>query len=374
VRSIPVTSSAIARIVATAGAVTAFLALGCGASERPAPSRNPPAPRATAPRATLEGVPRIQRDAAKVARLVRSPLARRFVAATAALPRIAPRTVHRDAAKKRALTAAEAARLPADERATWAPLPIDEEFYYNTKYGSPLAYARPLDLLGEAGVVPEPGTRLFDFGYGGVGHLRLLASLGFDAVGVDVDPLLGALYSEPTDQGAIAGFDGKAGSLRLVHGSYPGDGATARAVGGGFDVIVSKNVLKKGYVHPDRPAEERFLIDLGVDDATFLRTISGALRPGGFFLIYNICPAPTPPDQPFKPWTDGRSPFPPSAFEAAGLRVLAFDRDDTDAIRALGRALGWDRGEGAMDLENDLSVLYTLVERPIPPSPAAGVL
>jgi SAM-dependent methyltransferase len=365
---------AMARMAALAGAVSALLALGCGASELPAPSRDPPAARAAAPDEALGGVPRIRRDAALVARLVRSPLARRFLAATAALPRVAPRTVHRDAEKKRAITAAEAARLPADERAAWTPFPVDEEFYYNTKYGSPLAYARPLDLLGEAGVAPEPGTRLFDFGYGGVGHLRLLASLGFDAVGVDVDPLLGALYAEPIDQGAIRGFEGPAGSLRLVHGSYPADGATARAVGGGFDVIVSKNVLKKGYVHPDRPAEERFLIDLGVDDATFLRTISGALRPGGFFLIYNICPAPTPPDQPFKPWTDGRSPFPPPAFEAAGLRVLAFDRDDAEAVRALGRALGWDRGEGAMDLENDLSVLYTLVERPIPPRPAAGVL
>jgi hypothetical protein len=43
--------------------------------------------------------------------------------------------------------------------------------------------------------------------------------------------------------------------------------------------------------------------------------------------------------------------------------------------RALGHTLGWDRrGEGSMDLENDLSVLYTLAKRPTPPSPAAGVL
>jgi SAM-dependent methyltransferase len=319
---------------------------------------------ASAAAAPKEGTARhIEAQALAVLPLVQSPLAKRFLAATAALPEIAPRTLYRDAGKTRAFTASEAAALPDAERKALVPYPADEAFYYTTKYGSPVAYARALDLLGQAGVDPRPGLRLFDFGFGGIGHLRLLASLGMDVTGNDIDPLLKALYSEPGDQGKIAGFHAPEGHLKLVVGHYPGEPPVAQAVGGGYDVIVSKNVLKKGYIHPDRPAEKKFLIDLGVDDAVFLKTIFDALKPGGRFLIYNICPAPTPPDKPFKPWSDGRSPFTRAQFETAGFRISVFDRDDTNAIRALGYAMGWDQGEDAMDLQNDLSVLYTLVEK-----------
>jgi len=50
--------------------------------------------------------------------------------------------------------------------------------------------------------------------------------------------------------------------------------------------------------------------------------------------------------------------------------VLVFDEDDTEAVRAMGRNLGWDQpedGEPGMDLVNDLSVLYTLVRKPASP-------
>ena len=40
-------------------------------------------------------------------------------------------------------------------------------------------------------------------------------------------------------------------------------------------------------------------IDLGVSDEIVLKSFYDALIPGGFFLIYNICPALTPPDKPF---------------------------------------------------------------------------
>ncbi len=43
--------------------------------------------------------------------------------------------------------------------------------------------------------------------------------------------------------------------------------------------------------------------------------------------------------------------------------VLEIDRDDTPAIRRLGHTLRWDVGEDAMDLQKDLSVLYTLARR-----------
>jgi hypothetical protein len=53
------------------------------------------------------------------------------------------------------------------------------------------------------------GTRILDFGYGTIGHLYLLGSLGADAVGVDVDPLLPALYSQPKDQDRVPGRGGR---------------------------------------------------------------------------------------------------------------------------------------------------------------------
>jgi SAM-dependent methyltransferase len=329
----------------------ALLGLAACVTARPAPAYAPvPAP---------SGVEQIRLDAEALRPQVHGALARDFLAAAGALPREAPRPLFRTADQRRFFTAAEAAALSEAERAALVAVPVDEELYYNTKYGSPLAYARALEVLGEAGLEAEPGARLLDFGYGGIGQLRLLASLGFEATGVDVDPFLRALYSAPSDQGRFG-----RGQVRLLDGRFPADEPVRQAVGTGYAVIVSKNVLKKGYVHPDRPAEERRLIHLGVEDAVFLRSLFEALRPGGLLLLYNICPALSPPDKPFVPWSDGRSPFSEQQLREAGFEVLAFDRDDTPAIRALGHTLAWDRGEGAMDLEHDLSVLYTLVRKP----------
>ena len=190
-------------------------------------------------------------------------------------------------------------------------------FYYTTKYGSPLAYVRPFDLLGQSGLETMEGHRVFDFGYGTIGHLRLLASLGADVTGVDVDPLLTALYSQPEDQGPVKNGRGQTGRVRLIEGRFPADQAVTTAVGKGFDLIISKNTLKKGYVHPERPVEKRRLLNLDVDDEAFVRALHAALKPGGWVMIYNITPAPSPPDQPYKNWADGRCPFPRPVWEAA---------------------------------------------------------
>ena len=50
--------------------------------------------------------------------------------------------------------------------------------------------------------------------------------------------------------------------------------------------------------------------------------------------------------------------------EAAGFRVIEFDRNDDQAARTMGHLLGWDQGDGGMDLEHDLFAWYTLVQRP----------
>ena len=48
----------------------------------------------------------------------------------------------------------------------------------------------------------------------------------------------------------------------------------------------------------------------------------------------------------------------------AGFLVTYFDRDDTEAARRMGHALGWDKGEDPMNLESDLFATYTLVTKP----------
>ncbi len=150
----------------------------------------------------------------------------------------------------------------------------------------------------------------------------------------------------------------------MLIGSFPADAGVRDAVGGGYDLFLSKNVLKRGYIHPERPAEEKHIIKLGVDDETFVRTIYGMLVPGGRALIYNLAPAQAPPDKPYITWADGRCPFARELWEKAGFKVIEFDRDDTPAARAMGHTLGWDEGEDKMDLERDLFGTYTLVEKP----------
>ena len=187
---------------------------------------------------------------------------------------------------------------------------MNETLYYTTKYGSPLAYSRPIDLLGQAGLEDVSGRKiLLDFGYGTVGHLRLLAGLGADVTSMNVDPMLRPLYGAQGDRGNRQ----EPARPRWPHPAHPwpvpGRRVREECGGGDYDLILSKNTLKRGYVHPERPVEPRRLLNLGVEDAAFVRSLHDALKPGGRVLIYNICPAPSPLGQPYKNWADGRCPL-----------------------------------------------------------------
>jgi len=301
---------------------------------------------------------------------------KRWLFATNWLPFPRVRTVFWNQQKLEALTQSAFDALTEVDRAGFAPRELDDEYYYYTRYGSPLAYSRALDLLCKQLDCKEcfVGKRLLDFGYGGIGHLRLLASAGSHVVGVDVDPLLQALYSDPQDTGVIEGVGmgenlAPDGSLRIVLGRWPKSERTIEEVGRGFDFIISKNTLKNGYIHPEKEVDKRMLVDLGVSDEQFLRSVAASLNVSGLFLIYNITPKQS--TERYIPWADGRSPFSREAFKAAGLEVLEFDKDDSQATRKLGLALEWDQGEQPMDLQNDLFATYTLV-RKYPPTSAGG--
>jgi hypothetical protein len=321
----------------------------------PAPVAAAASPSVPAADAALDG---LRSDARALEPLAATPLARAFLHATAAQPPVSPRVVWVDAATRAAWSDASASRLPPERRGTLTRRELDASFYWETNYGSPLSYVRAVDVLAGAGVDGLAGKRVVDFGYGTVGQLRLMAALGADAVGVDVDPMLAALYSAPGDQGVLG-----PGRVTLVTGRWPAVPDVRAAVGDHLDVFLSKNTLKRGYVHPALAVSPARHFDLGVDDATFLAALRDALVPGGVVLLYNVCPAPAAPGAAYIPWADGRSPFDRAAWEAAGFDLRELDRDDTPAIRRVARLLRWDVGEDAVDIERDVFATYTLARR-----------
>ena len=341
--------------VALCGAALATLIAGATAHAAAAPAST-----------DTTALGQLRADAVALKPLARSALTRRFLAATADLPTVAPRVVWRDSSRAHAWTDAEAAALPDSMRARLVRRELDETFYWNTRYGSPLAYARALDLLAANGVGDVGAKRIADFGCGMLGHLQLLARLGADAVGIDVDPLLRALYAAPGDQGDVKDAAGRVvGRVHLATGQWPAEAPVREAVGGGYDLFLSKNTLKNGYLHPAREVDPRLLVHLGVSDSAYVAALYAAVKPGGRVIIYNLCPAPAPADKPYIPWADGRCPFPEAMWRAAGFRVVVFDRDDSPAARAMGHALGWDAGgAGAMDLAHDLFATWSLFEKP----------
>lgn len=380
------------------------------ASAQTDPGNTPPDQQAPKPVHTLTvsppGLPKevmpdavdlLRREGARTLRLLKNNDARRFVFALNWLPVVdPPRSLYRRSEPREWLSTEQYAMLDDASKKDLELVSADGYFFYYTRYGSPLAYARPVDILCDAlggGDTSLRGKKLIDFGFGGIGHLRLLASIGMNVTGVEVDPLLQALYSNPEDVGLIegTGMSEKTpdGVLRLLYGKWPSEPHMVADVGDGYDIFLSKNTLKRGYIHPEPPegqtVDPRKTINLGVDDQAFVREVARLLRPGGVWLVYNICPAPAKEGEPYIPWADGRFPFDRALVEANGFEVVAWDQDDAAPMRDFAKAMYWDqgdeKGEGKMDLDNDFFVHYTLLKRngqvevqtPVtPPEPGAS--
>lgn len=306
----------------------------------------------------------MHQEAAAMGALVQTPLAKSFLSGFTCLPAVTPRVAWYNKETRAAMSDAAAQAMTEEQRAGFAKRDIDERFYYFTRYGTPVAFVRPLEILGRAGVRSADGLRIADFGFGSIGQLRALAGLGADAVGIEVDPLLEVIYAGDTGRvpRCAAAGAGREGSVALRFGQFPAEKAMVDAVGAGYDVFISKNTLKRGYIHPEQEVDPRMLVHLKVDDLTFVRAVYDLLKPGGFALIYNLCPAPAKPGEKYIPWADGRSPFAKELYERVGFAVIAFDVDDTPAAREMGRTLGWGTAE---ELETSLFGMYTLVRKPM---------
>jgi hypothetical protein len=305
----------------------------------------------------------LKAQALAVDTLVKSSVAHRFLEAVPYLPHIPkPRVVWVQKDPRRYLSDADYNKLTDSARKSLEKRELDENFYYNTRYGTPLAFVRPLDLLGQAGLKSLSRSHIVDFGFGSIGQLRLMASIGANVTGIEVDQLLQILYSAPEDH-LVSNIDPNSSylaSLRALYGSFPSDSALLAQVDSECDAFISKNTLKRGYIHPEREADPRMLIHLGVDDSTFVQTVYRLLKPGGFFLIYNLHPKKSSPDEQYIPWSDGRCPFDLALLERVGFKVITYDKDDTPFARTMGTAFGWDK---EMTFEKDLYATYTLLRK-----------
>src|SRR5262245_14097529 len=106
------------------------------------------APPASQP-SELTGLAAIRAEARAVAPLVSTDLANNFLAAADDLPAIPKRPLYINPDTKRYYCEKRANALPRAERAKLKPVAADEQLYYTTKYGTPLAYARPLEILAQ---------------------------------------------------------------------------------------------------------------------------------------------------------------------------------------------------------------------------------
>lgn len=319
-----------------------------------APAKEPPA---------IPPTEQILQEAAAISPRATTPAAKSLLAGFGCLQPIRPAVFYSNKETRAVLTADEAAKLTEEELKGYTKRDVDDAFYYFTRYGTPVAFVRPVEILGKAGIQSTEGLKLVDFGFGSIGQLRALAGAGADVTGIEVDPLLKAMYAAEPGKVARCAATGKGrdGSISLAFGQFPKDAAIVKQVGGGYDAFVSKNTLKRGYIHPEQEVDPRMLVHLEVDDETYVRAVYDALEPGGIFLIYNLCPAPSKPGEPYKPWADGRSPFSKETYEKVGFKVLAFDVDDTPAALAMGKTFGWGTEE---ELSKDLFGMYTMVQKP----------
>ncbi len=300
--------------------------------------------------------------------LLATKAARDLLALVPLLPAVETRTVWRARTGgylAEAWTASEHAALSADQRAACDPLQVDTRRWYETFYGTPLAALHAWDIAASAADFASfRGKRVLDFGFGSIGQLELLARAGADVVGVEVMPALRAIYADVAAPTRLEGSEGRAGSRHLLFGRWPAEADLRTAVGDGFDLILAKNTIKRGFLAPPLEIDARFQVDLGVPHDVFLERLHDALAPGGFVLFYNLGGAPAPTGEPYRPSTDIASPWDRGTYAGHGFDVLALDANDDEAARELGFALGW---EASMELETGLYASYTLLQRPKAP-------
>lgn len=326
--------------------------------------QNGPAPAGSSlagPETIGKTVAKLTAESAALPPLLRSRWAVEYVGQVSQLLPISPRRLYFSADRRVYLSDAEA-RLQNNPPPPRTFEMVDESAYYTGNLGSPLFHARLIDLVAEGQAAKLAGRRSLDLYAAAIGPSKLLAAAGLDAVAVSASPKQRALYSQAGDQGPVrlAGRD-VSGRVTFLSGDFPANPSLRAQVGTGYEFVLAKNVLKRGYIRPSGEVAPDSLINLGVPDADYLRYLKETLKPGGRLLVYNLCPSPNPAL--YDPDADCRSPWSRSEWQAAGFVVRDFERNDTEVARQFAVALGYDKPPLSLRIE-DLYAIYTLLERP----------
>lgn len=278
-------------------------------------------------------VARLQRLSKALQVAVESDLARDFLNATSALPWIQPRKLYQDPETKELYPSSRIASISAERRWKLVSRSFDEHAYYEGRYGMPMSYAVVMDVLARSGIGSISGKRILDIGFASILPLRLMACLGASVTGLETDKLPHALYGFDGDTGAVRTVRGRTidrsheGHIRLERGRLGIDWTPAP---GSFELVISRNTLKQGYVHPRSEHAHEPNVKLKMTDEAFLALVRASLVPDGLFFIYNTF---DPADS--GPGADGRSPFSREQFAGAGFEVLEHDLPDDRAALAL---------------------------------------
>lgn len=278
-------------------------------------------------------VARLQRLAKSLHSAVQSDLARDFLNATSALPWIQPRKLYQDPESKELYPSSRIASISAERRWKLVSRSFDENEYYEGRYGMPLSYAIVMDVLARQGIASISGKRILDIGFASILPLRLMACLGASVTGIETDKLPHALYGFDGDTGIVRTVRGRTidrtheGNIRLERGRL---GVDWKPAPGSFDLVLSRNTLKQGYVHPRAEHAHEPNVKLKMTDEAFLSLLRASLAKNGLLVIYNTF---DPADS--GPGADGRSPFSREQIAGAGLDVLEHDLSDDRAALAL---------------------------------------
>lgn len=338
------------------------------ASAGPAQGEATPEPAAQEPLPRLKKsrvVRRFELEAEGIKPLLESEAVAEFLDQVSLLEDVPARRIYvRQAAVPDAVTEAEYHMLPDHLKGALRPLVIDTPKYYQTIYGSPLGYARPLDLAASAaGWDSFEGKKILDFGYGQIGQLRLLAHCGADVTGIESSSMIAAMYTLPGDTGEFTGTTGKTGSLHLYQGYWPAGKIARERVGTGYDLIMARNVLRKGPMdHENKDVRPELRVSLRTSYEMFLARANEALKPGGLMIVYNIGGAGPELWEQF-PASDFSCPFTREQWEQAGFELIAFNQKDDDPMREVAKALFLDRGPNGINLETNLYAQYTLARK-----------
>lgn len=188
-------------------------------------------------------------------------------------------------------------------------------------------------LLERLGVQTWADQRVLDIGAADGAFLEAIASAGAEASGLEK-----------------ASIQVSAAETRGVFRMFRGD--TAQIDGETFDLIVSRNTLKKGFIRPDTGSP---MIRLGATIEQTLSSISNAMQEDALFCIFNV--SPTDQASASQPHADGRCPFTVAELEHHGFEVLLFDENLTALTKACARAVGVDA------LSTGVTTLCTVVRK-----------